>query len=137
VQRFFSPSPFPSGLPGVGLLVLRAVAALAAVVMIVLRPAELVSPLDLLGGALLIVSSLAVLVGLLTVGSAALLAAAIVWFGLPVHAEALLSNLPAALLTVADAVAISLLGPGAFSVDARLFGPREIVVSREGRSSRS
>jgi hypothetical protein len=136
VPRFFSPSRYPNGRPGVGLLVLRAVAALAAVGLVVARPSQSVAPLDMLGGALLIASSVAVLVGLLTASSATLLAATIMWFWLPVHGEALLSHSPAALLTFADAVALSLLGPGAFSIDARLFGPREIVVSRDGRSPR-
>jgi uncharacterized membrane protein YphA (DoxX/SURF4 family) len=93
-------------------------------------------PLALVCGALLVASSLTVLVGVLTGTSATLLAATIMcWFWLPVHGDASLSDSPAALLTLADAVAISLLGPGAFSIDARLFGPREIVVSRERRSA--
>jgi uncharacterized membrane protein YphA (DoxX/SURF4 family) len=91
------------------------------------------SSLDMLGRAVLITSSLAVLVGLLTASSATLLTVTMMWLWLPVHGGAMLSNSPAALLTVADAVAISLLGPGAFSIDACLFGPREIVVSRDGR----
>lgn len=34
----------------------------------------------------------------------------------------------------ADAIAIALIGPGAFSVDARLFGRREILIPHDGRS---
>ena len=38
-------------------------------------------------------------------------------------------------LALVVSVALVLLGPGAFSVDARLFGWREIVVPRAGRSA--
>jgi uncharacterized membrane protein YphA (DoxX/SURF4 family) len=120
-----------------GLLLLRVAAALAPLGLIVVRPAAWASPLQILGSVLLILGSLAVLVGLLTTGSAILLAATIVWFWFPVHAETVHSNAPAALLTIADAIAISLLGPGAFSIDARLFGPREITVSGRSVSAES
>jgi hypothetical protein len=35
---------------------------------------------------------------------------------------------------VVDATAIALLGPGAFSLDARLFGRREILIPPDPRS---
>src|SRR5262249_9740807 len=41
----------------------------------------------------------------------------------------------AAILVVVIAAAVILLGPGAFSVDARLFGRREIVVPRSTHRS--
>jgi uncharacterized membrane protein YphA (DoxX/SURF4 family) len=90
--------------------------------------------LDLLRAALSVASGLAVLVGLMTTGSAIILAVTVAWFWFPVHSEARPHDISAALLTIADGVAISLLGPGAFSVDARLFGPREIVISRHTRA---
>jgi putative oxidoreductase len=133
VQRFFS--PFASGRAGVGLLLLRVAAALTAMSCGVVRLTE--SPngaLDKVSAALSIASGLAVLVGLLTTGSAIILAVTIAWFWFPVHSEARPQDLSAALLTIADGVTISLLGPGAFSVDARLFGPREIVISRQTRA---
>jgi uncharacterized membrane protein YphA (DoxX/SURF4 family) len=37
---------------------------------------------------------------------------------------------PLALLVAVMAVSLGLLGPGAFSIDSRLFGRREIVISR-------
>jgi uncharacterized membrane protein YphA (DoxX/SURF4 family) len=37
----------------------------------------------------------------------------------------------AGLFVIADAVAIVLIGPGAFSLDARLFGRREIVIPHD------
>lgn len=50
----------------------------------------------------------------------------------PAQAAGLQSKLLPALLT-GLAVAVALLGPGAFSIDARLFGLREIIIPR-GRS---
>lgn len=35
---------------------------------------------------------------------------------------------PLAILNLADAIALALIGPGAFSVDARLFGRRTVVL---------
>ena len=83
-----------------------------------------------MSGIVSIMSSLAVLVGFFTPASATILALTVAWFWFPVHAEVLRLGVPAALMTIAIAVAISLLGPGAFSIDARLFGPREILISR-------
>jgi hypothetical protein len=131
VPRFFSPSRFPDGRHAVGLLVLRAVTAASATYLIGIRAGGSPAGLDILGVALLAASSLAVLVGVLTAGSAALLAAVGLWFLLPFRLEPLVANPVATLLTIADAAIISFLGPGAFSIDARLFGPREIVVPRE------
>ena len=63
---------------------------------------------------------LGVLAGLLAVGLA------LSWppLGTPVF----LNELFAALLAVIAAIAVFLLGPGAFSLDARLFGRREISI---------
>src|SRR5262245_14674845 len=84
---------------------------------------------DMAGCALSVASGVAVLLGLFTPASATILAVTIAWFWFPLHADVLRLGVPAALLTIADAIAIALLGPGAFSIDARLFGPREIVIS--------
>jgi hypothetical protein len=46
-----------------------------------------------------------------------------------------LAPIPADLFLVAVAAALVLLGPGALSIDARLFGRREIVVPRAPRRS--
>jgi putative oxidoreductase len=133
VQRFFS--RFPDGPPGAGLLLLRIVAAVTAMRYGVAQMTALpVATLDTVTGALSIASSLAVLVGLFTPGSAAVMAVAIAWSWVR-HSVAPLPA-SAAVLTIADAVAISLLGPGAYSIDTRLFGPREIVIPRDTRAPR-
>ncbi len=57
------------------------------------------------------------------------------WF--PGPAPNLLVTRLATILTAAIAIAIVCLGPGAFSLDARLFGRREIIISRRSSSSKS
>ena len=136
VRRFFS--SFPDGRFGAGLLLLRAIASFVGISLVVARLTNS-SPatLDLMSGIVSIMSSLAVLVGFFTPASATILALTVAWFWFPVHAEVLRLGVPAALMTIAIAVAISLLGPGAFSIDARLFGPREILISRGARGPRT
>jgi uncharacterized membrane protein YphA (DoxX/SURF4 family) len=50
-------------------------------------------------------------------------------FGFPSHAPSLLDAPLPALLTEALCIGIVTIGPGAFSVDSRLFGRKEILVS--------
>jgi hypothetical protein len=42
---------------------------------------------------------------------------------------------PVALVTMVNAIALCLLGPGAYSLDARLFGRRVLVVSAKDRDA--
>ena len=60
---------------------------------------------------------------------------AFAWFPSPI--SNLLVALPMILFAVTVAIAIVFLGPGAFSLDARLFGRREIIIPRAQRSSKS
>jgi uncharacterized membrane protein YphA (DoxX/SURF4 family) len=88
-------------------------------------------------GVLAITTGASLVVGFLTPG-----ASAIVGFGtfaltlvpssapyFPTQADTLSS-----LFVVTDAAVITLLGPGAFSLDARLFGRREIIISHKPHS---
>jgi uncharacterized membrane protein YphA (DoxX/SURF4 family) len=133
VQRYFS--TFPGGWPGVGLLLLRVVVGGAASLQGVVYLAQTIEPnaLTWLAAALAVVSGLALLAGFLTPASAAvagLMTAVIVatWTppGTSVHVDRL-----AALFLIVDAAALALLGPGAHSLDARLFGRREIIIPHD------
>jgi uncharacterized membrane protein YphA (DoxX/SURF4 family) len=89
-----------------------------------------------LAGWLAIASGTLLLIGFLTpiAGTVAALAAigvAFSWFPAPA-ANLFDAKLPTALVVVV-AVAIVLLGPGALSLDARLFGRREIIIPHQSR----
>ena len=76
-------------------------------------------------------------------GAAAFTAAALLLAGLMTPAAGILATAVILVIAPADlpgmigAMSIILLGPGAFSIDARLFGRREIVIAprREHRST--
>ena len=107
---------FPAGRAGAGLLLLRlcvAAVVLAEARMLLKAPGALSSVLAVIG----ITASILLLIGFATRLDGFLLAALSV-----------LGPMPQALFLIAIASAVALLGPGAFSVDARLFGRREIII---------
>jgi len=130
VQRLFS--TFPDGWPGIGLLLLRTG---AAVVLIVQGVACFLFGTATWGswavGAVAALSGSLLLIGLMTPVAGALAAVdiagiALGWLPSPVaHRLGLGGN---AVLPAIVAMAIALLGPGAISVDAALFGRREITI---------
>jgi len=133
---------FPGGWPGVGLLLLR----LAVVVTVLAQCVASAGDWRHLGlvtaavGVLAIASSVSLLIGYLTPFSAVIVAltslgTAISWFPVP-NPNLFDTKLATALVTVI-AVAIVCLGPGAFSLDARLFGRREITIPTSSPSSQS
>lgn len=128
LQRFFF--SFPDGLPGFGLLLLR-IALGAAVIQGGIHlsvPRDQTTWLSLLGVSA-IISGILLLIGFLTpvitliVCIGAIAAGVAPWFlahdPLDLHTTFCIAVLSAG---------IFLLGPGAFSFDARLFGRREIVI---------
>ncbi len=130
LQRLFS--TFPDSWPGIALLLLRVAIGVAAVGQGVIylshaggRTFEL-----LFSCALLLAGGVCLLIGFLTPLVAALIGIAVLVnaVSLPLRGGYLFNNKLATVEIVVMAVAIGLLGPGAFSVDARLFGRREIVI---------
>lgn len=122
MQRLYA--MFPAGAPGAGLLLLR-------VHLACFLPLD---PCGLLRGdapawlpAALAATSLLLLLGLLTPLAAAMAALPALWPWLA-HVPAVPASTALALLAPA---AQMLLGPGAWSVDARLFGRRVLVAPRE------
>lgn len=131
LQKFFS--TFPNGWPGAGLLILRiavAVNVIAQGVFILTRSDTAVSTFWALG-VFAIITGFVFMVGFLTpiVGS-------ILAIGYLIDAVSLyLSNdsskhtaVSVAFYLALISLALALLGPGAFSVDARLFGRLEIII---------
>ena len=137
MQRLFS--AFPDGWPGLGLLLLRIVVGVTAAVQgglhLVAVPSLTLGTCVVAG--LAIASGAAVLIGFLTpfTGAALSVSIPLFWF-LPTAAGLCLDKI-AALFVIADAIAIALLGPGALSVDALIFGRREILIPHEPSSSKS
>ena len=129
MQRLFF--GFPAGLPGTGLLLLRIAISLTGFYEVHLMLTALTVPLQVLVLFKIVMFStlFAVLIGLTTpiaslglgIGAAATLL--LTWSSSPLFTanKVCLSNL--IVMTIVNAA----VGPGAFSVDARLFGRREIV----------
>jgi len=118
VQRLFS--MFPTGLPGMALLFLRASVAFAVVVETYAHAHTTAAWLKV--AAVLIAAALSA--GYLTPIAAAMVIAyqVLVWSGLGTvdSAQAIMVSL--------DSLALALLGPGAYSVDGYLFGRRVVVL---------
>jgi len=120
VQRLFS--MFPPGAPGLGLLILR-ISVPTTFVLIAANRTDMPYIHPLFVGALVIAACLAI--GFLTPYLSFLVCvyAVVNLFGASARFDVLL--LASLLLS---SVALALLGPGAYSIDARLFGRRVVIV---------
>ena len=119
-------STFPRRWPGLGLLLLRVVVGATAIVHGWTMPSWGAATFAIGAG-------VAVTVGLFTSATAGLMglatgAIALGW--IPWGGTEPLVPVVSAVFVVSMSVAIALLGPGAFSIDARLRGHREIVIPR-------
>ena len=127
MQRLFF--MFPTGVPGIALLLLRASVAFALGVETYDRRNDLSGWIE--ASALLV--SIALAIGALTPVAAALALALHVFIWLDASAG---GAAWAAVVSV-DAVALTLLGPGAYSIDATVFGRRVIRLEPRGRDRSS
>ena len=132
LRRLFS--AFPAGLPGIALLLLRAVFAAGLVVqgMSYLGDPD-GAPSTLVIGVISVAAGALLLIGLLTpivCGVVGLAGIAIRCSLFPSCTHPLFDSGTQLLFAVSILLAIIVLGPGAFSVDARLFGRREIIIPR-------
>ena len=138
LQRLFS--TFPRGRPGVGLLLLRVAVALIVIIQGALYfvDGDSLSLSTCAVGLILILAGASFLIGFLTPVAGGLVcigAVSAACSGSP-PPWSLFDALPTTILVVIVAAALTLLGPGAMSVDARLFGRREIIVPRDPKSLR-
>ena len=125
---------FPEGWPGIGLLLLRASSGLFLMIQCFALFSERheLSVLTL-AGALFVIGFL-LLVGFFTRAVAVVailfgISSALAWFPNP------LATPTSAIFFLVIATAVICLGPGALSLDARLFGRREIVIPRSSSSN--
>jgi uncharacterized membrane protein YphA (DoxX/SURF4 family) len=125
VRRLFS--NFARGWPGVGLLVMRLVAGIAFIA----RAAATMhnEPLTTFATAIVaILAGLCLLAGLWTPIAGSLVAALGIWFACT-HVEDPLASV----LLATIGAALALVGPGAWSIDARLFGWKRIDIRDRNR----
>lgn len=115
---------FPEGLVGVGLLLMRAACGLATVATV-----YLLAPMPLWADAGLVILAGGLVCGVLT------RPAAIIGAGLQVVVAVAARGSPGAwfaALAVLNLAALSMTGPGAYSIDTRLFGRKVITLGPLG-----
>jgi uncharacterized membrane protein YphA (DoxX/SURF4 family) len=126
LQRTFS--GFPSGCPGFALLLLRfGVGGTSGLQSALLIAATHHAAGSTLAAVLAIITSLALIIGLMTP-----IATALLCLGSLVGYMPLFDSWIARIEFIVMSAALICLGPGAFSLDARLYGRREIDVNGNG-----
>jgi uncharacterized membrane protein YphA (DoxX/SURF4 family) len=134
VHRFFS--TFPGSWPGAGLFLLRVVVGGIAALQgaAYLTFAETPAPAVVMAALLAIASAIAILLGFVTPLAAFTAILSSVFLSttvLPPSAPAVAVSAITPMFLTADAVSLAMLGPGALSIDARLFGRREVIIPRD------
>jgi uncharacterized membrane protein YphA (DoxX/SURF4 family) len=130
---------FPAGPPGVGLLLARAALGVVCVLQgrcyLVNADAAswVVGVASLALGCLFAVGLLTPIVAIFATVGGLLVAFSVI----PACSSTLSQSSYALLLVATTLVEVLLGGPGAYSIDARLFGPREIIIPRINSSDES
>jgi uncharacterized membrane protein YphA (DoxX/SURF4 family) len=132
VQRTFS--SFPSGWAGAALLVLRLVVGASATFEAGLSIAHNHTPVHMatIAAASVAIAGVALTIGFLTPIASLFvcLIGAVILGIIPPAALVLFNSTMAAFEFVVMSAVLVILGPGAISVDARLFGRREVAIHR-------
>jgi hypothetical protein len=133
LQRTFA--TFPAGWVGAALLVLRVSVGASAIFEVGLAVIGGHSWLRLAAASVAVPAGLVLIIGLLTPIASALLASggAAILLGLHAAVLRLLDSRMALFEFVVMAVVVAILGPGATSIDAHLFGRREVTIRDEHR----
>jgi uncharacterized membrane protein YphA (DoxX/SURF4 family) len=140
LQKLFS--SFPEGWPGIGLLLLRITVGLGAILEALFamsRPGAAAVP----GWSMVVatvVLGLVLLIGFLTPFASTLAALGDITLGVFCHVAGVpgeYDQLTGIAYHASMSIALLMLGPGAFSLDALLFGRREIIIPEGRRSSDS
>lgn len=135
LQRLFS--TFPNSWPGVGLLLLRSCLGIILIYFgIAHLPAMSSEPITLAQNLLAGAGGIFLLFGLWTPVMGGLVALEEMWRLLSLHRPQGESALIPILLAVI-AVSVAMLGPGAWSIDACLFGRKHFVIDRTKRNKTS
>ena len=132
MQKFFS--AFPGGWPGLGLLLLRALVGVTLIAQtLTYIGSTRLSILSWLLAAIVLASASCLLAGFMTP-----IMAIVIGIGAIVLAFSNIFGTNQILINVIVlTTVIALLGPGAFSIDARMFGRREILIPNASRHSSS
>jgi hypothetical protein len=133
LQRMFA--TFPAGWVGAALLVLRVSVGASAILEVGLAVIGGHSLFNVAAESVAVLVGLALIVGLLTPVVSAVLAAGGAAILLGLHAPVLrvLDSRMALFEFVVMAAVVVILGPGAASIDAHLFGRREVAIRDEHR----
>ena len=130
MKRLFS--AYPGGLAGIGLVLLRSVvgftSAWQAVLFLASKDARTVVRV---AGALAILTSIFLVTGFRTRLASLLVALGIAFISLRIPSlptQDLFDRFSPALFAETMSMALVFLGPGAFSIDARLYGRKEIII---------
>ncbi len=131
MQKLFS--AFPGGWPGLGLLLLRALVGVTLIAQsLTYIGSTKLSVLSWVVTALVLIIASCLLVGFMTP-----IAAMVTGLGaIALAASHVFQTNQTLLDVIVLTIAIGLLGPGAFSIDARMFGRREILIPNTPRYSK-